>query len=87
MFGYSQIENRMCWDCGHDTFLLGEWFMLFNDIWWQAIGLDARIYMLCVGCVEERLGRKLNGNDFSRFGLNYSPDFKRSLRLRQRMNS
>jgi hypothetical protein len=42
----------------------GEWFMVKDQVWKAATGDVTRF--LCVGCLEQRLGRKLKANDFSR---------------------
>lgn len=52
----------ICLDCGVDTNELGEYYMLRDTVWEQA--LPAVDGMLCIGCVEKRLGRELNGHDF-----------------------
>lgn len=60
--------NRMkyvmlCGGCGADVGKIDEYcFFLYNNIW-EAIHQDDEF--LCIGCVEERLGRKLNQCDFN----------------------
>ena len=43
---------------------LGEWYMLEDSIWQQATR-SAPAHHLCVGCLEERLGRRLIPDDFN----------------------
>lgn len=54
-----------CGDCGVNVALLGEWYMLEDAIWQQATR-DTPAHLLCVGCLEERLGRRLAPEDFNR---------------------
>lgn len=51
-----------CLDCGLDT-SEGEYYAVEDDVWLQS-GLDLDGGMLCVGCLETRLGRTLVGADF-----------------------
>ena len=56
-----------CLDCGFDTYY-GEYYMLADKLWLQANPkIDG---MLCIGCVEKRLGRKLKKEDFINCPLN-----------------
>src|SRR4051794_17419660 len=57
-----------CHDCGTDTLPTdygprAEWYMVHNDIWDQA-GMQPLGGYLCIGCLELRIGRRLNANDF-----------------------
>lgn len=81
------FENFLCEDCGHNVYEMGELYMVHHDIWEYVTGGLMRVaHMLCVGCLEERLGRRLHYLDFMDVPLN---DAKRrqSLRLRDRMTS
>ena len=50
-----------CLDCGQDTAQLHEYYMLRDDLWRQINPtIDG---MLCIGCVEKRLGRRLQRGD------------------------
>ena len=42
--------------------------------------------MLCIGCLEKRLGRELNEEDFLNCLLNSLPNLPRSERLTNRLN-
>lgn len=82
---YMRCGRFACQDCGHDVKQMGEMFMLKDDLWIHLVhGCEQGwANMLCVGCVEERLGRKLKPWDFTNAPLNFlSP---RSLRLRNRL--
>lgn len=54
-----------CVDCGVDT--NNEYYMILDDIW-EAFG--AGDGMLCVGCLEHRIGRELDVSDFTNCPLN-----------------
>lgn len=85
---YTMVEGRMCQDCGHDTRQMGELYMVHPDLWSQVLQDTGWANMLCVGCLESRLGRRLCRDDFPEFiPLNYYSPFRQSLRLRQRLQS
>lgn len=86
MTSYSRNEIRMCQDCGHDTYMMGELYMLQFYLWEKAT--ETRYaQMLCIGCVEERLGRRLERSDFINCPLNFELRYtkRQSLRLRSRL--
>lgn len=73
-----------CVDCYLDTYEADEYYMVHNHLW--------TIYgpkrgMLCIGCLEERMGRKLNAADFTDYPINRNPDQYRSSRLRNRLSA
>lgn len=84
---YTQNETAMCYDCGHDTQMMHEYYMLHNDVWWLATRGTPYLseFMLCIGCVEKRLGRKLHKLDFSMAPINHKNEIKRSLLLKSRL--
>jgi hypothetical protein len=49
-------------DCGVDTDEGKENYMIHDDLWRAAVPTEAGY--LCVGCLERRLGRKLQRGDF-----------------------
>lgn len=58
-------SNWLCLDCGKNT--LGsraDYYMLRNRLWRQLVPRDQRHRMLCLACVEIRLGRPLVPDDF-----------------------
>ncbi len=82
-----------CQDCGIDTTprdaegapIVGwEWYMLAGDVWARATGGKRTI--LCVGCLETRLGRRLTAQDFADVPIN-KPNTIDSARLRDRKTS
>lgn len=70
------IEGFKCMDC--EVFTRSKWggideyYMVNWELWYQATGFYDLVYdpdnkdngMLCIGCLENRIGRKLNRNDF-----------------------
>ena len=77
-------ERMCCQDCGHDTRLMNERYMLREDTWDEAT-YENFAYMLCIGCLELRLGRTLDSGDFVCCPLNYEDLGRHSLRLRSRL--
>jgi hypothetical protein len=73
----------------HGPVCWGTWeqYMLLDDVWAAAARdlADAPGVMLCVGCVERRLGRELTRDDFDwSLGIN-SPSKMSTDRLANRM--
>jgi len=59
------VRNPVCMDCGVDTEAINEEYMILDDLWRTAVPSEAG--MLCVGCLEKRLGRELRRDDFARY--------------------
>ncbi len=74
---------HQCEDCGHDTRRMGEYYMVQHAVWDEAIS-SRWADMLCIGCLEDRIGRRLTAAVFLECPLNVR-DQKRSLRLRRAM--
>lgn len=53
--------NYKCMDCGVDTSVIDEYYMVQHELWKSVAERDG---MLCIGCLEKRLDRKLTPNDF-----------------------
>jgi len=53
-----------CYDCGEDTSVMNEYYMVWDALWLQAMP-DADDEMLCIGCLERRLGITLTKWDFT----------------------
>src|SRR5262249_2769118 len=59
-------------DCGVGTITLGEWYMVHDHVWEQAwLGRRKSWHgrvpgqeILCIGCLEKRIGRTLMACDF-----------------------
>ena len=77
---------RTCADCGRDTVKMGEFYMVRDAVWFAAeIGPSSG--MLCIGCLERRLGYKLEAGDFTDCPLNVLPHPWHSKRLRSRLGA
>jgi hypothetical protein len=91
-----RVCTSNCADCGIDTFLLGEWYMVESRVWEQAwVGRRRNPYfadgqfvcigcILCIGCLEQRIGRTLMSRDFTDARVN-NPDRSISERMRDRL--
>ena len=65
----SKVHRRflcrfLCRDCGIDTNEIGEYYMVRDKVWGAAAGIPPNGGMLCVACLERRLGRQLTRDDF-----------------------
>jgi hypothetical protein len=91
MVDYLRPERFMCHDCGHDTARMGELYHVFDWIWIRVVRAKKTgpVHMLCIGCVEQRLGYTLTQDCFSSAPLNTNWDhrYEQSLRLRNRLRS
>jgi hypothetical protein len=67
----ARIEGR-CLDCKEETTFRAdkadEYYMVHNALWLQAH--PANDGKLCIGCLERRLGRRLETSDFTDASLN-----------------
>jgi hypothetical protein len=80
VFSLRPERHFACVDCGADTLRLGEYYMVWRDVW-AAAGPDCDDGMLCIGCLEARLGRRLSTLDFTDASIN----FNRGGRVRARV--
>ena len=73
-----------CLGCAVDTGWLNEYYMVNHDIWTTVNpGVEG---MLCIGCLEGRLGRELNADDFIKnLPINEIGYFQQSERLLDRL--
>jgi hypothetical protein len=55
---FEEISRRECQQCGVDYFNLGEYYAVQDEI------RDRYGFPLCVGCLEQRMGRQLEPGDF-----------------------
>jgi len=78
-------SNDLCLDCGFDTIAIGEYYSVHPEIWAQT-GISPSGGMLCISCLENRLGYTLTSNDFTDFPINYAPMY-RSHKLISRLSS
>jgi len=88
----SRIEYRWepvtrdlrCLDCGISTEAINEYYALCEEVWEQA-NPDGDGH-LCIGCVEQRLGRILTPSDFTDAPINTRAK-PRSARLADRLGA
>jgi hypothetical protein len=73
----------ICMDCLGNTHHMNEYYMVHDVLWLQAVGSKAG--MLCIGCLEARLKRRLTASDFTDALINSMPT--QSERLSQRLQS
>ena len=62
-------EPFVCLDCGINTSHTEEYYMLTGEVWKEAV--PDLVGMLCINCVELRLGRQLWPEDFMDSPINY----------------
>lgn len=69
-------NGSKCMDCGVETVehtpeSCHDYYMLREDVWLSIV--PARRGMLCIPCVEARLGRTLSRPDFANVPLHFIP--------------
>ncbi len=69
-----------CVDCKVDTLSIGEFYTVSNYIWWK-YGVRKKYKMLCIGCLESRMGRRLVSDDFPYYPINTPSLSNKSVRL------
>jgi hypothetical protein len=72
-----------CAGCGADTF--DEFHMVTDDVW-QSLSLPDPGVLLCIGCLENLLGRMLTPADFTGWPINTERWNLRSSRLESRLH-
>jgi len=75
------LKKFLCMDCKVDIMDVNgivHYYSLRNEIWNRICLGKEKAGMLCLFCVEKRLGRKLRFSDFSDAPLNFEED-KRNL--------
>ena len=80
-----EVDFR-CGDCGVDTLQIAEYYHVWPRVWIKYVGVrdGPGAVMLCIGCLEARMGRQLHWSDFSEAPCNTSE--QQSERLRDRMS-
>lgn len=76
-----------CSDCHMQTMFNdegeNEYYMVHDELWLQA---NPQISgLLCIGCLEDRLGRMLTPSDFTSSPINHEDTWDQSPRLRSRL--
>ncbi len=79
----------MCWDCAVCTNCTGEYYMVDDELWKTgtiyANDICSEDVMLCIGCLENRIGGLLTKSDFTAAPLNSMNLIMGSTRLRARL--
>lgn len=73
----------LCLDCRIDTGKIHEHYMLVDSTWFSIHASNQG--MLCIGCVEKRLGRALVSSDFNNSHVNNPKLYPMSARLLSRI--
>jgi hypothetical protein len=84
-----------CADCGVGTITLGEYYMVKDSVWDEAWSGRRKWWFhyvggqetLCIGCLENRIGRTLMACDFTDCEVNDPTDETNSKRLRARLTA
>ena len=80
-----EVYQRLsCVDCSVNTLDNDEYYMVHDDLW-NSAGMDGDGGMLCIGCLEARLGRELTSADFMDAPCNSDGWSAQSPRLRDRI--
>lgn len=73
----SRHESDLCMDCEKHQREFDEYYMVHDNIWESAVIGDELFGLLCIGCLEDRLGRQLNPRDFTSFPVNSKENAKK----------
>lgn len=76
------VRDPFCTTCDVNTMEVGEYYVVNHDLW-KRYGVGKG--MMCIGCLEDRLGRELNPSDFADAPINSMGDKSRSERLKSRL--
>lgn len=77
----------MCWDCAQCTNCMFEYYMVDDYLWETATEDFGGSGMLCIGCLENRLGGLLTKDDFTDAPINTIWGVHGSTRLRSRLTN
>jgi hypothetical protein len=69
-YEYCERARFLCLDCNVNTHDIGEYYAVEDEVWRAAHDGPG---MLCIDCLEKRIGRQLTQSDFKDNPLNY-PD-------------
>ena len=74
-------DRCKCKDCGKNTTKGSENYYMVLFVLWDTYGVDG---MLCIRCLEERVGRKLTYYDFTNARINKINTFVQALKPKRR---
>jgi hypothetical protein len=80
-FAIEVLGSTRCFSCGVDVWDIGEDFYVHDELW-RTYGVEG---VLCIGCFEIRLGRKLMPADFPDGYIGEQIGCQPSERLRDRL--
>ena len=78
-------KKFICLDCKVDTGRIHEHYFVLTEIWLSAVG--SKKGMLCIGCLETRLKRRLTKADFPPVTINNPKLTSMSMRLLDRLST
>ena len=76
-------KRFLCIDCDVDTGKAYEFYFIKTELWLSVMPSIAG--MLCIGCLEDRLGRMLRTDDFTDASINSPHHGQKSMRLLSRL--
>ena len=86
-WAYKRIEEGFnCVDCSVNTGAIDEYYMVTDEVWAEA-KMEPTGGMLCIGCLETRLGYQLNRSHFTDCPLNVKEMTPKSDRLKSRFEA
>lgn len=88
LLGWEKAMKRkkwLCLDCGIDTGHAKEHYFIDLTLWLSAVG--SKQGMLCIGCLETRIGRELKAGDFTNAYINDPKRNSMSTRLLERITN
>lgn len=85
----ANADQFECIDCLVHTIKIHEYYMVRPDIW-QKYMKGHKGSFICIGCLEQRMGRRLQPSDFTHAPINHLDKIggyenKQSPRLRDRL--
>ena len=80
---FASRKKWLCLDCKIDTGKIREHYFIETELWLSVVG--SKSGMLCVSCLEKRLGRKLSPADFPQVHINNPKLYGMSARLLDRL--
>lgn len=78
-------KKFLCQDCQIDTGKNNEFYFIKTELWLSV--MPTINGMLCIGCLENRLGRQLTATDFTSASINSPQHGQKSLQLLNRLRS
>ena len=79
----SNRRKFLCLDCRVDTGKILEHYFINTDLWLSVVG--SKTGMLCIGCLEGRIKRRLQPSDFPIVTINNPKLTSMSMRLLDRL--